>query len=204
MWYSGNKLELRHHPLIGFYKYDAILFLIIPFDFHSHLILSWQELNSAHQSFARLHSGFFGIPHMFSVVRLLGSRSLPWLIRALLDHITNKVRDAFENLVYVYLLTLNVMKRWILIRFEWFYLKLYGWTLRLSLIFHDVFQVTTLEPMITGLQAALPKSFGLVPFDGGVTGTWWCHDSDSVFLFFFLHALLDVLKKGWKNLYMIY
>ncbi|KAI5554644.1 hypothetical protein BDE02_19G028500 [Populus trichocarpa] len=79
-----------------------------------------QELNSAHQSFARLHSGFFGIPHMFSVVRLLGSRSLPWLIRALLDHITNKV--------------------------------------------------TTLEPMITGLQAALPKSIGLLPFDGGVTG----------------------------------
>jgi hypothetical protein len=118
LWYSGNKLELRHHPLIGFYKYDAILFLIIPFDFHSHLILSWQELNSAHQSFARLHSGFFGIPHMFSVVRLLGSRSLPWLIRALLDHITNKVCDAFENLVYVHLLTLNVMKRWILIRFE--------------------------------------------------------------------------------------
>ncbi|KAG6737105.1 hypothetical protein POTOM_059900 [Populus tomentosa] len=82
-----------------------------------------QELNSAHQSFARLHSGFFGIPHMFSVVRLLGSRSLPWLIRALLDHITNKV--------------------------------------------------TTLEPMITGLQAALPKSIGLLPFDGGVTDSYF-------------------------------
>lgn len=79
-----------------------------------------QELNSAHQSFARLHSGFFGIPHMFSVVRLLGSRSLPWLIRALLDHISNKL--------------------------------------------------TTLEPMIMGLQEALPKSIGLLPFDGGVAG----------------------------------
>ncbi|KAF9670183.1 hypothetical protein SADUNF_Sadunf13G0042000 [Salix dunnii] len=79
-----------------------------------------QDLNSAHQSFARLHSGFFGIPHMFSIVRLLGSRSLPWLIRALLDHISNKV--------------------------------------------------TMLEPMITGLQEALPKSIGLLPFDGGVTG----------------------------------
>ncbi|KAG8648069.1 protein PIR isoform X1 [Manihot esculenta] len=79
-----------------------------------------QELNSAHQSFARLHSGFFGIPHMFSVVRLLGSRSLPWLIRALLDHISNKL--------------------------------------------------STLEPMITGLQEALPKSIGLLPFDGGVAG----------------------------------
>ncbi|KAF3452390.1 hypothetical protein FNV43_RR02823 [Rhamnella rubrinervis] len=79
-----------------------------------------QDLNLAHQSFARLHSGFFGIPHMFSIVRLLGSRSLPWLIRALLDHISNKI--------------------------------------------------STLEPMITGLQEALPKSIGLLPFDGGVTG----------------------------------
>ncbi|XP_030959576.1 protein PIR isoform X3 [Quercus lobata] len=79
-----------------------------------------EDLNSAHQSFARLHCGFFGIPHMFSIIRLLGSRSLPWLIRALLDHISNKV--------------------------------------------------TTLEPMITGLQEALPKSIGLLPFDGGVTG----------------------------------
>ncbi|KAJ1414662.1 Cytoplasmic FMR1-interacting [Sesbania bispinosa] len=79
-----------------------------------------QDLNSAHQSFARLHSGFFGIPHMFSIVRLLGSRSLPWLIRALLDHISNKI--------------------------------------------------TLLEPMITGLQESLPKSIGLLPFDGGVTG----------------------------------
>ncbi|MED6156208.1 hypothetical protein PIB30_012484 [Stylosanthes scabra] len=79
-----------------------------------------QDLNSAHQSFARLHSGFFGMPHMFSIVRLLGSRSLPWLIRALLDHISNKI--------------------------------------------------TLLEPMITGLQESLPKSIGLLPFDGGVTG----------------------------------
>lgn len=79
-----------------------------------------QDLNYAHQSFARLHSGFFGIPHMFSIARLLGSRSLPWLIRALLDHISNKI--------------------------------------------------ATLEPLITRLQEALPKSIGLLPFDGGVTG----------------------------------
>ncbi|GKA53106.1 protein PIR [Tanacetum coccineum] len=58
---------------------------------------------------------------MFSIVRLLGSRSLPWLIRALLDHISTKI--------------------------------------------------TTLEPMVTGLQEALPKSIGLLPFDGGVTGS---------------------------------
>ncbi|CAN8255346.1 unnamed protein product [Cochlearia groenlandica] len=82
--------------------------------------LATQDLNAAHQSFARLHSGFFGIPHLFSIVKLLGSRSLPWLIRALLDHISNKI--------------------------------------------------TTLEPMISGLQEALPKSIGLLSFDGGVTG----------------------------------
>ncbi|KAL2538706.1 Protein PIR [Forsythia ovata] len=79
-----------------------------------------QDLNSAYQSFARLHIGFFGMPHMYSIVRLLGSRSLPWLIRALLDYISNKI--------------------------------------------------TTLEPMIAGLQEALPKSIGLLPFDGGVAG----------------------------------
>ncbi|EYU22929.1 hypothetical protein MIMGU_mgv1a000342mg [Erythranthe guttata] len=79
-----------------------------------------QDLNSAYQSYARLHSAFFGLPHMYSTVRLLGSRSLPWLIRALLDHLSNKI--------------------------------------------------TTLEPLITGLQNALPKSIGLLPFDGGVAG----------------------------------
>ncbi|XP_022988011.1 protein PIR isoform X3 [Cucurbita maxima] len=79
-----------------------------------------QDLNSAHQSFARLHSGFFGMTHMFSIARLLGSRSLPWLIRALLDHISNKI--------------------------------------------------AVLEPMISGLQEALPRSIGLLPFDGGVAG----------------------------------
>ncbi|KAL0438051.1 UNVERIFIED_CONTAM: protein PIR [Sesamum latifolium] len=79
-----------------------------------------QDLNSAYQSFARLHSAFFGMPHMYSIVRLLGSRSLPWLIRALLDHLSNKI--------------------------------------------------TILEPMISTLQEALPKSIGLLPFDGGVAG----------------------------------
>ncbi|XVE62686.1 hypothetical protein DITRI_Ditri06bG0139500 [Diplodiscus trichospermus] len=78
-----------------------------------------QDLNSAHQSFARLHSAFFGIPHMISIVKLLGPRSLPWLVRALLDHVSNKV--------------------------------------------------AAVEPMVTGLQEALPKSIGLLPFDGGVT-----------------------------------
>lgn len=31
-------------------------------------------------------------------------------------------------------------------------------------------QITTVEPMITGLQEALPKSIGLLPFDGGISG----------------------------------
>ncbi|EPS72662.1 hypothetical protein M569_02094, partial [Genlisea aurea] len=78
-------------------------------------------LNSAYQAFARLHSAFFGLPHMYSIVRLVGSRSLPWLIRALLDHVSNKI--------------------------------------------------TSLEPVITSLQEALPKSIGLLPFDGGVAGS---------------------------------
>lgn len=35
---------------------------------------------------------FFGLPHMLAVVKLLGSRSLPWLVRALLDFLSQKVR----------------------------------------------------------------------------------------------------------------
>ena len=68
--------------------------------------LLWQDLNAAHQSFARLHSGFFGIPHLFSIVKLLGSRSLPWLIRALLDHISNKV-DIAQNISAVQVLIIH-------------------------------------------------------------------------------------------------
>lgn len=33
-----------------------------------------------------------------------------------------------------------------------------------------LFQITSLEPMVIGLQEALPKSIGLLSFDGGVTG----------------------------------
>ncbi|CAH9085991.1 unnamed protein product [Cuscuta epithymum] len=78
------------------------------------------DLNSAYQSFARLYCGFFGIPHIYSIVKLLGSRSLPWLVRALLDHVSSKI--------------------------------------------------TTIEPMTIGLQEVLPKSIGLLSFDGGVAG----------------------------------
>ncbi|CAH9080681.1 unnamed protein product [Cuscuta europaea] len=78
------------------------------------------DLNSAYQSFARLYCGFFGIPHIYSIVKLLGSKSLPWLVRALLDHVSSKI--------------------------------------------------TTIEPMTINLQEALPKSIGLLSFDGGVAG----------------------------------
>ncbi|PHT50435.1 Protein PIR [Capsicum baccatum] len=90
------------------------------------------DLNSAYQSFARLYCGFFGVSHMFSLVKLLGSRSLPWLIRALLDNISNKI--------------------------------------------------TTVEPMITGLQEALPKSIGLLPFDGGISAYGCRNDSPVVYV----------------------
>ncbi|RRT75634.1 hypothetical protein BHE74_00029613 [Ensete ventricosum] len=50
-----------------------------------------QDLNLAYQSLATLYSEFFGIPHMFAIAQLLGPRSLPWIVRALLDHISSKV-----------------------------------------------------------------------------------------------------------------
>ncbi|OAY64583.1 Protein PIR [Ananas comosus] len=78
------------------------------------------DLNLAYQSLAGLYHEFFGIPHMFAVVKLLGFRSLPGIIRALLDHISSKI--------------------------------------------------TSMVPKITGLQEALPKSIGLLPFDGGIAG----------------------------------
>ncbi|KAH7690906.1 cytoplasmic FMR1 interacting protein [Dioscorea alata] len=83
-----------------------------------------QDLNLAYQNLAELYHEFFGIPHMFAIVQLIGSRSLPLIIRALLDHISNKI--------------------------------------------------TTIAPRISGLQEALPKAIGLLPFDGGVAG---CHRS---------------------------
>ncbi|XP_020259945.1 protein PIR [Asparagus officinalis] len=79
-----------------------------------------QELNLAYQSLAGLYSEFFGIPHMTAIVKLVGSRSLPWIIRALLDHIATKI--------------------------------------------------TSVAPKIAGLQEVLPKSIGLLPFDGGIAG----------------------------------
>ncbi|KAM3231151.1 hypothetical protein ACQJBY_061358 [Aegilops geniculata] len=78
------------------------------------------DLTMAYQGLADLYRDFFGIPHVFAVVKLLGSRSLPGIIRALLDHISSKI--------------------------------------------------TAMVPKVTGLQEALPKSIGLLSFDGGIAG----------------------------------
>ncbi|KAL0907570.1 hypothetical protein M5K25_021987 [Dendrobium thyrsiflorum] len=87
----------------------------------SYFFCGSQDLNAAYHNLAAMYSEFFGIPHMFAVVQLIGLTSLPWIIRAILDHIAVKV---------------NV-----------------------------------LIPKIYGLQDALPKSIGLLPFDGGVAGS---------------------------------
>ncbi|GJX69229.1 hypothetical protein Tco_0304956 [Tanacetum coccineum] len=43
-------------------------------------------------------------------------------------------------------------------------------TQMVSVCFSPCRMITTLEPMVTVLQEALPKSIALLPFDGGVTG----------------------------------
>jgi hypothetical protein len=61
----------------------------------------------AHGNVGDLHSNFFGLPHMFAVVKLLGSRSLPWLVRALLDFLSQKVwcHVYTRSLLYVHVET---------------------------------------------------------------------------------------------------
>ncbi|BBN10047.1 hypothetical protein Mp_5g00460 [Marchantia polymorpha subsp. ruderalis] len=49
------------------------------------------DLNTAHSAISELYSKFFGLPHMFAILKLLGSRSIPWLVRALLDHLSQKL-----------------------------------------------------------------------------------------------------------------
>ncbi|KAL2641399.1 hypothetical protein R1flu_008986 [Riccia fluitans] len=49
------------------------------------------DLNAAHSTISELYCKFFGLPHMFAILKLLGSRSLPWLVRALLDHLSQKL-----------------------------------------------------------------------------------------------------------------
>lgn len=50
-----------------------------------------QDLNTAYQTITGLYTEFFGLPHVAAIVKLVGPRSLPWLIRALLDHISDKI-----------------------------------------------------------------------------------------------------------------
>ena len=52
------------------------------------------------------------------------------------------------------------------------------------------FQITTLEPMISGLQEALPKSIGLLSFDGGVAGS--CKIQFLLFFFFCVVCIFHV------------
>jgi hypothetical protein len=72
-------------------------------EFHTYVVCL-QDLNEAHGVVAELHSKFFGLPHMFAVVKLLGSRSLPWLVRALLDYLSQKVNciDTSSNKLTLY------------------------------------------------------------------------------------------------------
>ncbi|XP_024519238.1 protein PIR [Selaginella moellendorffii] len=57
------------------------------------------DLNMAHAMYTDLFSKFFGLPHMLCIVKLLGSRSLPWLIRALLDHLSQKITSSLDSSV---------------------------------------------------------------------------------------------------------
>lgn len=65
----------------------------------------------------------------------------------------------------------------------------------LTLCFCILFQTATLEPLITGLQEALPKSIGLLPFDGGVTGTW-------LLIFFICYFLSITCKQQAADAYI--
>ncbi|CAN6460531.1 unnamed protein product [Victoria cruziana] len=130
-----------------------------------------QELNSAYQGFAQLHSEFFGLPHVCAITKLLGSRSIPWVIRGLLDLLTTKI--------------------------------------------------ATLEPKLTILQGSVPKSIGLLPYDGGIPGCvkfvqehlHWASKTDlrsevlsvlkEIGSIIFLMGLLDIaLKEGETTQFM--
>jgi hypothetical protein len=62
----------------------------------------FQDLNLAHAQMAELHNKFFGLPHMFALVKLLGSRSLPWLVRALLDNLSQKVSNIRPLFMFIF------------------------------------------------------------------------------------------------------
>ncbi|CAM0870708.1 unnamed protein product [Alopecurus aequalis] len=118
-------LELTHQSISRYLELDSYSLMLSEMQENLSLVsyssrISSQDLTMAYQGLAALYRDFFGIPHMFAVVKLLGSRSLPGIIRALLDHISSKI--------------------------------------------------TAMVPKITALQEALPKSIGLLSFDGGIAG----------------------------------
>ncbi|KAK8965771.1 Protein PIR [Platanthera guangdongensis] len=67
-------------------------------DTKPYLLCGSQDLNAAYHNLAGMYSEFFGIPHMFAVVQLIGPRSLPWIIRAILDHIAMKMNVIIPKL----------------------------------------------------------------------------------------------------------
>lgn len=82
-----------------------------------------QDLNVAHGHMAELHNHFFGLPHMFALVKLLGSRSLPWLVRALLDNLSQKVssiRPIFMFIVKKLAIMLNFHDPTLRVQIFWY------------------------------------------------------------------------------------
>ncbi|MCO5571458.1 hypothetical protein L7F22_025198 [Adiantum nelumboides] len=56
----------------------------------SSFLCGTHDLNIAYAALSQLYSRFFGLPHFFAIAKLLGS-SLPWLIRAVLDLLSQKI-----------------------------------------------------------------------------------------------------------------
>ncbi|KAH6558764.1 hypothetical protein KP509_1Z046900 [Ceratopteris richardii] len=56
----------------------------------SNFLCGTHDLNIAYAALSQLYSRFYGLPHAFAMAKLLGS-SLPWLIRATLDLLSQKI-----------------------------------------------------------------------------------------------------------------
>lgn len=57
----------------------------------SSFLCGTHDLNVAYSALSQLYSKFFGLPHVFAIVKLLGSSSIPWLNRAVLDLLSQKI-----------------------------------------------------------------------------------------------------------------
>lgn len=55
-------------------------------------------------------------------------------------------------------------------RYIYMYILLWNQYMTDNCVFVITSQITSMVPKITGLQEALPKSIGLLPFDGGIAG----------------------------------